>query len=70
MARIQDRSVTSLDALRRRRFTLRMVVAAERDGLLTVDLETGTVAINGARPRQPERLLCPAGHKRRKWREP
>ena len=31
--------------LRRHRFTLRMIAAAERDGLVAVDLETGRVTI-------------------------
>ena len=36
--------VTTVHALRRQRFTLRMVAAAERAGLLDVDLATGRVA--------------------------
>jgi hypothetical protein len=37
--------VTTIHALRRQRFTLRMIAAAERDGLVAVDLEAGTVAV-------------------------
>jgi hypothetical protein len=40
-----NRPVTTLHTLRRHRFTLRMVAAAERDGLIAVDLETGRVDI-------------------------
>ena len=39
-------SLTTIHALRRQRFTLRMVAAAERDGLVAVDLETGTVTVH------------------------
>ncbi len=35
----------SLDALRRRRFTLRIVWAAVHEGLVDVDLEQGRVAL-------------------------
>jgi len=35
---------TSVHALRRQRFPLRLVVAAAREGLVEVDLDTGTVA--------------------------
>jgi hypothetical protein len=45
VAWLRGRSVTSVHALRRHRFTLRMVAAAERDGLVAVDLESGMVAI-------------------------
>lgn len=40
---LRDRPVTTVHALKRERFTLRMVAAAERDGLVTVDLEAGRV---------------------------
>lgn len=42
---LRGRIVTTISELRRHRFTLRMIAAAERDGLLTVDEETGTVAV-------------------------
>ena len=42
---LRGRSVTTVHALRRHRFTLRLVAAAERDGLVAVDLETGRVAL-------------------------
>jgi hypothetical protein len=42
---LRAHSVTSIHVLRRQRFTLRMVAAAERDGLVAVDLEAGTVAV-------------------------
>jgi hypothetical protein len=40
---LRDRPVTSIHALKRERFTLRMIAAAERDGLVAVDVETGRV---------------------------
>lgn len=40
---LRDRPATTVHALRRERFTLRMVAAAERKGLVTVDLEAGRV---------------------------
>lgn len=42
---MSDRRATTLHALRQHRFTLRMVAAAERDGLVAVDLEAGTVVV-------------------------
>jgi hypothetical protein len=42
------RPVTTVHALRRHRFTLRMVAAAERDGLVDVDLLTGKVVARAA----------------------
>lgn len=42
---LRGRSVTTIHTLRQHRFTLRMIAAAERDGLVAVDLEEGTVAI-------------------------
>ena len=42
---LRARSVTTVHALRRQRFTLRMVAAAQREGLVAVDFEAGTVAI-------------------------
>jgi hypothetical protein len=40
---LEHRPSTTVHALRRQRFTLRMVAAAERDGLVDVDLLTGKV---------------------------
>jgi hypothetical protein len=40
---LRERPVTTVHALKRERFTLRMIAAAERDGLVTVDLEAGRV---------------------------
>lgn len=40
---LRDRPVTTVHALKRERFTLRMIAAAERDGLVAVDLEAGIV---------------------------
>jgi hypothetical protein len=42
---LRGRSVTTVHVLRRHRFTLRMIAAAERDGLVAVDLETGRVTV-------------------------
>jgi hypothetical protein len=42
---LHGRSATTVHALRRQRFTLRMIAAAERDGLVAVDLETGGVSL-------------------------
>ncbi|WP_369131819.1 hypothetical protein [Modestobacter sp. I12A-02662] len=42
------RPVTTVHTLRRHRFTLRVVAAAQRDGLLDVDLVTGRVALRPA----------------------
>src|SRR5687768_16014359 len=46
---LRGRSETTVHALRRRGFTLRMVALAERDGLVDVDLPSGQVAV---RPRE------------------
>lgn len=40
---LRARPVTTVHALKRARFTLRMIAAAERDGLVSVDLEAGRV---------------------------
>lgn len=40
---LRGRRVTTVHALKRQRFTLRMIAAAERDGLVTVDFEAGRV---------------------------
>lgn len=42
---LRDRRVATVHALREERFTLRLVASAERDGLVTVNLEAGTVAV-------------------------
>jgi hypothetical protein len=42
---LRGRSTTTIHALRRNRFTLRMLAAAERDGLVAVDHDTGRVAV-------------------------
>jgi hypothetical protein len=45
---LRRRPVTSLHALRENRFTLRTVTAAQRDGLVDVDLVTGRIALRCA----------------------
>ncbi len=45
---LRNRSETTVHVLRRQGFTLRMVVAAERDGLVDVDLGAGRVAVRPA----------------------
>ena len=45
---LRGRSETTVHALRRRGFTLRMVAAAERDGLVDLDLRAGRVAVRPA----------------------
>ena len=42
---LRGRRVTTVHVLRKHRFTLRVIVAAERDGLIALDLETGTVTL-------------------------
>lgn len=42
---LRDRPVTTVHALRRQRFTLRMLAAAERAGLVQVDLHSGRVMV-------------------------
>jgi hypothetical protein len=42
---LQGRSVTTVHVLRRHRFTLRMIVSAEQEGLVALDVETGVVAV-------------------------
>jgi len=42
---LRGRSHTTINALREQGFTLRLLAAAERDGLVAVDLETGTVQV-------------------------
>jgi len=43
---LQGRSVATLHSLRRQRFTLRMIAAAERDGLVAFYLKAGRVAVH------------------------
>ena len=53
LAWLQSTSVTTVNSLRRQRFTLRMIAAAERDGVIDVDLLGGTVVLRSpAAPRQ------------------
>ncbi len=40
---LRARPMTTIHALLRQRFTLRLIAAAERDGLVAVDLEAGRV---------------------------
>jgi hypothetical protein len=50
---LRSRPVTTFYALRRQRFTLRMLAAAERDGAVTIDFEAGRVYGLVALRRQP-----------------
>jgi hypothetical protein len=50
---LRGRSETTVHALLRRGFTLRMVAAAERDGVVDVDLPAGRVAVRSAGRRCP-----------------
>jgi hypothetical protein len=45
---LRERSETTVHALRRNGFTLRMVAAAERDGVVELDLRAGRVAVRPA----------------------
>jgi hypothetical protein len=52
---LRTEPVTTVHALRRRRFTLRMIAAAERDGFVDVDLCAGRVTLRfSARARSRE----------------
>lgn len=42
---LRGRSRTTIHALREQRFTLRLLAAAEREGLVAVDLEAGIVSV-------------------------
>ena len=53
---LQGRPVTTLHALQKRRFTLRLVTAAEREGHVAVDLATGTVSVRTADSSRPRCL--------------
>ena len=45
---LRRRPITSIHALKQNRFTLRIVTAAEKDGLVDVDLLTGQIALRSA----------------------
>ncbi len=47
LAFLSTRPATSVRALRAQRFTLRVVAAAEKEGLVDVDLVSGRVALRG-----------------------
>jgi hypothetical protein len=49
---LRGRPVTTVHALRRERFTLRVIAAAQHDGLVDVDLVTGRVALCARHHRQ------------------
>ena len=61
---LRGRSVTTIHALRRQRFTLRIITAAERDGLIAVDLETGSVTVLAPQAREEcdEQVLLVRDH--------
>jgi hypothetical protein len=42
---LRERPTTTVHALKRERFTLRMIAAAEREGRVSVDVETGRVRV-------------------------
>jgi len=42
---LDGRSATTVHALRRQRFTLRLLAVAQREGVITVDLESGAVTV-------------------------
>ena len=50
LAFLRQTPVTTVHVLRRQRFPLRMVTAAQRDGHLDVDLATGRVTLRRAGP--------------------
>jgi len=60
LAYLRDRPVTTLHALRRQRFTLRLVVQAEKDGIVAVDLLAGRVGLT-ARPAPVDALTGQPG---------
>jgi hypothetical protein len=47
---LRGRPEVSIHALRRERFTLRLIAAAEREGLVRVDLRAGRVALQRSQP--------------------
>ena len=62
---LSTRPATSIRALRSQRFTLRVVVAAQKEGLVDVDLVSGRVALRRAAgastPSRPQVLDTPPG---------
>jgi hypothetical protein len=48
MTFLSRRPVTTVHVLRKQRFSLRQVVAAEQSGLLDVDLRTGRVCLRAS----------------------
>ena len=52
LAFLSTRPATSIHTLRQQRFTLRLVTAAQKDGLVDVDLITGRVVLRGRGPRR------------------
>jgi hypothetical protein len=51
---LRVRSVTTIHTMRRQRFTLRMIAEAEREGLVTVDVETGMVTVHHSQATRAE----------------
>jgi hypothetical protein len=49
---LRGRPVTTVHALRREHFTLRVITAAQHDGLVDVDLATGRVALSARNHRR------------------
>jgi hypothetical protein len=45
---LHHRRETTVHALRRQGFTLRMIVAAEKEGIVDLDLHAGRVSVRGA----------------------
>ncbi len=61
---LRQRSEATVHALRRQRFTLRMITEAERQGLVDLDLVAGRVAIRSAATRSSDssqQLSAPGG---------
>jgi hypothetical protein len=50
VAFLRTRSVTSIHTLRQHRFTLRVVAAAQKEGLVHLDLVAGRVVLGGQGP--------------------
>ena len=53
VAFLRTRPVTSIHTLRQHRFTLRVVAAAQKDGLVQLDLVAGRVVLRGQGPGAP-----------------
>jgi hypothetical protein len=51
VSHLADHSVTDVDALRRRGFTLRLLMRAQAAGLVEVDIVSGRVAVHPEPPR-------------------